>query len=113
MGRRSTGKYIVPKMGIRIHCHGADRPGMLAVIAAKIYSQGLSIENISTKLNMGKKGGKQFIVNADCVTGITHDKTSLDKMIAEIMKLKKELKLNHMNVSLHKLQDKEFAWLDK
>ena len=32
-----------------------------------------------------------------------HDKESLDLMVQKLMKLKKELKLHHMDVRIHKM----------
>ena len=51
--RRQTGEYVKAVMGIRIHCVGEDRPGMLAAIAEKIATQGLSTDNITTKIQAG------------------------------------------------------------
>ena len=43
------------------------------------------------------------MVNADCVTGKVYDKEDLNEMIHKLMKLKKELKLHHMDVRIHQM----------
>ena len=53
LSRRQTGEYVKAVMGLRIHCVGEDKPGMLASIAEKIASEGLSTDNITTKIQAG------------------------------------------------------------
>jgi glycine cleavage system regulatory protein len=46
-------------MGIRVHCVGLDRPGMLAAVSEKVASKGMSIEDITTKLRISSSGQRE------------------------------------------------------
>ena len=55
---RQTGMYTKALTGLRIHCVGTDRPGMLAAVAKKISEEKLSVENITTELRIDRATGK-------------------------------------------------------
>ena len=40
------------------------RPGMLASVAEKMASKGMSIEDITTKLRIGPNGQREFVIDA-------------------------------------------------
>merc|ERR1712154_339515 len=66
--RRQTGMYVPALYGLRIHCVGEDKPGMLAAITENLVNKGMAIENITTELRQGKKGRSDFVVNTDVTT---------------------------------------------
>jgi len=101
--RRGTGNYQQAVMGLRMHCVGEDRPGMLATISEKICEKGLSIEDITTELRMSKGGRREFVIDADCTTIHHLEKGSLNEMISDFSDLKNSMGLDIMDIRVHKV----------
>ncbi|KAL7528502.1 hypothetical protein ACHAWF_002588 [Thalassiosira exigua] len=66
--RRQTGTHPGAIVGLKIHCVGPDRPGMLAVIAETIAKRNMSIEDIATQIRRGEGDRRDFVVTAEVVT---------------------------------------------
>ena len=77
------------------------RPGMLAAVAEKMYSKGMSIEDISTELRVGRDGQREFIIKALVSSPNLADKENLDQCIADISTLKTDLDLTHFSIRVH------------
>jgi len=79
------------------------RPGKLAAISEKVLSLGLSVDNISTELRMGKGGRRDFVVNADCTSAFVtiNDKQKLEEIFDDLSTLKSSLKLEVLDVRVH------------
>ena len=88
-------------LGMKIHCVGIDRPGMLAEVAEKLASKGMSLEDVSTKLRMSKDGQREFVIDALASSKKLEDKENLDACIADISSLKEELNLTHFDMRVH------------
>lgn len=104
--RRQTGVSGKPVIGLRIHCVGEDRPGMLASISEKICEKGMSIENITTEIRMGKNGRRDFVVKADCtstdnVLALGDSREALQQMIDDLTELKPKLALDVLDIRVH------------
>lgn len=99
--RRSTGEYSKAVHGLRIHCIGEDRPGMLAAIAAKITEEGMSVENISTEVVMRHNGRRDFVITAECTTTMTWDKDHIRELDKEFSSLKDSLCLDVVDIRVH------------
>jgi hypothetical protein len=76
----------------------SSRPGILADIAERTASKGLSIENISTKLRLGKGGKREFVVKALVSSTRLSDKENLDAFIAELALLKADIQLSTLDI---------------
>jgi len=84
-------------LGMKIHCVGSDKPGMLAGIAEKISAKNMSIENIETELRMhGDK--REFVVNAYVVSKNHSDKDNLLEIVKDIGTIKDDLGLDSINI---------------
>lgn len=101
--RRQTGMYVPPSYGLKIHCVGADKPGMLASIAEHLHSKGLSIENIITELRQGPDGRRDFVVNTDVITTAEVDEEQLRGVLLEVENLKSVLDLDVLDIRVHKM----------
>lgn len=99
--RRRTGKYEKAVMGLRIHCVGQDKPGMLATISEEIRERGMSIDNVSTELRMGKDGDRNFVITVDCTTSTSMDKSHLQQLVHDFSGLKDDLSLDVVDVRVH------------
>ncbi|KAL3931205.1 MAG: hypothetical protein SGBAC_011417 [Bacillariaceae sp.] len=89
------------KMGMRIHCVGIDRPGMLAAVSDKVASKGMSIEDITTKLRISKSGEREFVIDALVSSKTLPDRADLDHVIHDISSLQNDLLLTHFDVRVH------------
>jgi len=99
--RRQTGMYVPPAYGLKIHCVGADKPGMLASISEHLYRKDLSIENIITELRLGADGRRDFVVNTDVTTSV--DEEQLRQVLVELENLKSILELDVLDIRVHKM----------
>ena len=99
--KRQTGKYQKAVMGLRIHCVGEDRPGMLAAVAKKVSEENLSVENITTELRMDTSGRRNFVINCDCTSTHQMDKMELDALFDDFNVLKDELQFDIVDVRVH------------
>lgn len=88
-------------MGIRIHCVGADKPGMVASVAEKAASKGMSIEDMTTSLRVAKDGTREFVIDALVSSPNLVEKEHLEHMILDISTLKQELQLTHFDIFVH------------
>jgi len=98
LSRRQTGMYKSAKMGLHVHCSGADRPGMLAAITEKLTEQGLTLENVTTELKMRKNGRRDFVIIADCSSPASWDKSHLNDLVEDFTVLKRELDMDIMDI---------------
>jgi len=98
--RRPTHKTTAV-LGMRIHCVGEDRPGILADVAERIASKGMSLEDVSTTRRMSKNGVREFVIDALASSPNLKDKENLDQCISEIASLEQELQLTHFDVRVH------------
>eukprot|EP00934_Nitzschia_sp_Nitz4_P004756 Nitzschia sp. Nitz4//scaffold39_size137210//65978//67336//NITZ4_003203-RA/size137210-processed-gene-0.90-mRNA-1//1//CDS//3329550395//4746//frame0 len=88
-------------MGMRIHCVGADKPGMVALVAEKAVAQGMSIEDMTTSLRVAKDGSREFVIDT-LVSSPTHfEKEKLQSIVNDISTLKDDLQLSHFDVFVH------------
>ena len=96
-GKRDNEKEEKAVLGMRIHCVGKDRPGMLALIAEKISEKDMSIENIETELRMhGDK--REFVVNAFVSSKKLSDRDNLLEIVKDISTIKEDLDLDMLNI---------------
>jgi len=100
MSRRETLQRS-RQYGIRVHCVGEDRPGMLASIAQHLSDRNISVENLTTELRLSRDGKRDFVINAECVGKERLDKEQLDLMTSELSKLKTELGLDILDIRIH------------
>lgn len=101
LSKRKTGKFMAPKAGIRIHCIGKDRPGMLAAVANKVSEENLSVENITTEIRMDASGVRQFVIDCDCTTSRSLTKECLEDLYNDFNVLKDELQFDVVDVRVH------------
>lgn len=81
--------------------YSAYRPGMVAKVAEKAASLGMSIENMTTTLRIGKDGTREFVIDAMVSSPSMAQKENLDSMINDISTLKADLALSHFDVFVH------------
>lgn len=77
------------------------RPGMVAMLGEKVASQGMSIEDLTTSLRIGKNGTREFVIDALVSSPSMADMENLDSMIQEMSSLKEDLGLSHFDVFVH------------
>lgn len=99
--RRNTIYAPKPQMGIRIHCVGKDRPGMLAAIANKVSEENLSVENITTELKMGKNGRRDFVINCDCTSTRRSSLEELELLTKDFTEVKDAMNFDILDVRVH------------
>ena len=99
--KRQTGKYKKAMTGIRIHCVGKDRPGMLAAVAQKVSEENLSVENITTEIEMDRRGERNFVIDCDCTATHVMSKSELDELFNDFNILKDELQFDIVDVRVH------------
>lgn len=74
---------------------------MVARVAEKAASLGLSIENMTTTLRIGKDGTREFVIDAMVSSPNMADYDNLDSMIHDMSSLKTDLELSHFDVFVH------------
>lgn len=99
--KRQTGKYEKAQTGVRIHCLGKDRPGMLAAVAKKVSEAKLSVENISTEIRMDRSGNRLFSIDCDCTATKKLSKEELDTLFGDFNVLKDELQFDIVDIRVH------------
>lgn len=77
---------------------------MLASISEKCLEAGLSIENVTTELQKGVGGRKEFVVHADCVATSLMNEEEVTKMAADLGSLKETLGLDVVDVRVQRLR---------
>ena len=99
--KRQTGKFDKAVSGLRIHCLGKDRPGMLAAVAKKVSEEKLSVENITTEIRMDKSGNRLFSIDCDCTSSKRLSKKELEDLFEDFNVLKKELNFDIVDIRVH------------
>lgn len=94
------------QLGLTYYCSSLSsfvsfRPGMVARVAEKAASLGLSIENMTTTLRIGKDGTREFVIDAMVSSPNMADYDNLDSMIHDMSSLKTDLELSHFDVFVH------------
>lgn len=88
--------------GIRVHCVGKDRPGMLAAIAQHLSERNISVENLTTELRLSRDGKtREFVINAECVGAERLSSEQHKKMLEELSALKSNLGLEILDIRIH------------
>ena len=98
LSKRQTGKFDKPLTGIKIHCVGIDKPGMLAAVSKKVSEEKLSVENISTELKLDRSGNRLFYIDCYCSATKKLTKDDLDKLYEDFNVLKKELNFDVVDI---------------
>mmetsp|Transcript_15097 Transcript_15097/g.23015 ORF Transcript_15097/g.23015 Transcript_15097/m.23015 type:complete len:423 (-) Transcript_15097:321-1589(-) len=106
LSRRSTGKFEQPCLGLRIHSIGEDRPGILASLSEAIAEKGMSIENVSTEIRMGKNGRRKFIIDMECTSSSQWDRDGISEATEDLSRLKDDLQLDVIDVRITNVQAK-------
>eukprot|EP00527_Entomoneis_sp_CCMP2396_P003509 CAMPEP_0198151686 /NCGR_PEP_ID=MMETSP1443-20131203/56617_1 /TAXON_ID=186043 /ORGANISM="Entomoneis sp., Strain CCMP2396" /LENGTH=435 /DNA_ID=CAMNT_0043817441 /DNA_START=119 /DNA_END=1422 /DNA_ORIENTATION=- len=104
---RDMSKMIPPQLGIRLRAVGEDKPGMLASISETLVSKGLSIETVSTNLQLHSRKGDgrprhDFVIEADCVATRPLDQEHLESLVEDLNHLKQELQLDSVDVRVQR-----------
>lgn len=105
LSRRETNGRAPANMGVRIHCVGLDKPGMLAAISNKVSEENLSVENITTELRM-RGGRKEFVINCDCTASHALEKEEVDALFEDFSVLKDEVGFDVVDVRVHLAAEK-------
>jgi hypothetical protein len=74
---------------------------MLAEVAERIASKGMSLEDVTTSRRWSKEGQLEFVIDALASSPNLADKENLDGCIAEISSLQQDLQLTHFDVRVH------------
>ena len=72
-----------------------------AAVSEKVASQGMSIEDITTKLRVSKSGQREFVIDALVSSKTLLDRGDLDHVIHDISSLQEDLSLSHFDVRVH------------
>lgn len=99
LSKRCKSKDAV--LGMRLHCVGVDRPGMVASVSEKAASLGMAIENMTTSLRINKAGSREFVIDALVSSPDATHVHDLDQVIKDLSTLKKELQLSHFDLFVH------------
>lgn len=103
LSRRNTGTFTPAVMGVQLHCRGADQPGMLASVAESLASQGLNVEDVTTKVIVRKDGGHDFLIDADCTLGRVMNSQDIERMVSDLTAIKEELRLETVDIRVQRL----------
>lgn len=79
----------------------SSRPAMIAMFSEKTFDRGLSIENLSTSLRIGKDGQREFVIDALVSSPTSFETENLDACIAYLSSLEDELQLSHFDIRVH------------
>lgn len=74
---------------------------MVALLSEKAASKGLSIENLTTSLRIGKTGNREFVIDAMVSSPNMADMENVDAIISDMSTLKTDLGLTHFDVFVH------------
>jgi len=99
--KRQTGNYDKAECGLRIHCLGKDRPGMLAAVAKKVSEERLTVENITTEIRMDRSGNRLFSIDCDCTSSKQLSKKELENLLEDFNVLKEELNFDVVDIRVH------------
>lgn len=99
--RRETNHDKTAVMGMKIHCVGDDRPGILADVTSLIARKGMSLEDVSTSIRLSSAGKREFVIDVLASSPNIKDKENIDQYVADISSMEKELRLSHMDIRVH------------
>ncbi len=71
------------------------------MLAEKTASKGMSLEEVTTSLRVGKDGQREFVIDALVSTQNLWDIENLDACIADISTLQQDLNRSHCDVRVH------------
>jgi len=74
---------------------------MLAAISTRLAQESLSVENLTTELEI-IDGERKFVVKAACTTSLDHTPDEIQTLRYSIGNLKEELNLDMMNIIVHR-----------
>jgi hypothetical protein len=74
---------------------------MLAEVAERIASKGMSLEDVTTSRRLSKEGRLEFVIDVLASSPNLADKENLDACIADISTLQQDLQLTHFDVRVH------------
>ena len=74
---------------------------MLASIAEKIASKGMSLEDVSTELRVGKNGAREFIVKASVSSPELAHRDDVASCVDDLSTLKSDLGLSTFDIRVH------------
>ena len=74
---------------------------MVALLAERAASKGLSIDNLTTSLRIGANGTREFVIDAMVSSANMADMDNLDAIISDLSTLKTDLELSHFDVFVH------------
>jgi len=74
---------------------------MLAAVSEKVAQQGMSIEDVTTKLRVSKSGEREFVIDALVSSTTLLDRVDLDHVILDISRLQEDLSLSHFDIRVH------------
>jgi glycine cleavage system regulatory protein len=101
LNRRQTNHKTKAVMGMKIHCVGDDRTGILADVTNRIASKGMSLEDVSTSIRKGALGQREFVIDVLASSPNIQDKDNLDQYIADITSMETDLQLSHLDIRVH------------
>lgn len=99
--RRQTKDQKAAVMGMRIHCVGDDRPGILADVTKRIARKGMSLEDVSTSIRLSAAGKREFVIDVLASSPNIKDKENIDQYVADISSMEQDLRLSHMDIRVH------------
>jgi len=100
LNRRKTDHKKKAVVGMKIHCVGDDRPGILADVTSRIAGKGMSLEDVSTSIRMSN-GHREFVIDVLASSPNIKDKENLDEYVADIVSMEEDLKLSHLDIRVH------------
>jgi len=101
LNRRKTSHETRAVMGMKIHCVGDDRPGILADVTNRIARKGMSLEDVSTSIRLSSTGQREFVIDVLASSPNIKDKENLDQYVADITSMEEDLQLSHMDIRVH------------
>mmetsp|Transcript_14697 Transcript_14697/g.40884 ORF Transcript_14697/g.40884 Transcript_14697/m.40884 type:complete len:439 (-) Transcript_14697:1831-3147(-) len=101
LNRTKTKERKKAVMGMRIHCVGNDRPGILADVTKWIARKGMSLNDVSTSIRLSSTGQREFVIDVLASSPNIKDKENLDQYIADFSSMEQDLQLSHMDIRVH------------
>lgn len=87
------------------HSYAFVRPGILASLSEAIAEKGMSIENVSTEIRMGKNGRRKFIIDMECTSSSQWDRDGISEATEDLSRLKDDLQLDVIDVRITNVQN--------
>lgn len=101
LNRRKTSHKTRAVLGMKIHCVGNDRPGILADVTNRIAKKGMSLEDVSTSIRLSSTGQREFVIDVLASSPNIKDKENLDQYVADITSMEEDLQLTHIDIRIH------------